>query len=749
MREKVRIGRKTKFGAGDDDEDEAMGTIDNGSNSSKANSRRSSASAAASAIPPIYSVPKIYVSDDGTLYLDKILQLATGEQQQQAQQQREEEAAKSAAIAAAQRNQQQQPMPEGAVTEHPLARLPLPSPPPAVPAASMDDSAAVASPADSSASPAAAASASPVLHSSASPPSASATAASALSHLAAAYAATSSGSSLPASSIPTPPQFTSDFHPLLILIPLRLGVDKLNPSYIPSLLSLFQFPACVGIMGGKPRSSLYFIGVQDAMLFYLDPHTVQKSVSLVGEASLARGSTLAAKHAIASSYHCASIQSIPVRDIDPSMALGFYIESRKSLDHFWEQAKQFSQPATLAAQAAGSLGLDASSSSSSSSMPLYPVFHVAEVSPQYSFDDSDDDSGEEGDESDGVDGGVGDGSERSGSGSELDEFPDALEEEDEAGGEFAKARAAMPPWPAAALGQPQEREMTIFKRLSIDADGDAEEAAEAKRDEEGRRSESPVSVNVGSLPKDAAGRPLNMDSLTSSPVLCPQGSQHPLSLPVGGSPANSLAASDSMEFHLGPTAESGNAAASAGAGTGAGTAAGASADSAEPSGAVASLSHLTYAALGSFSSFTAAVASTASQQLAAAQQHIANGAASLHAQASALRKGSSEAPDAAASAAAEEAAVTAALVAAYSAPVPAPAAADSSSAAASAAPSPASAAPAASSSAASPAAAASAATSTTPASAPVRRVKSKSKRKSSKAAATTAGSDGDDDWSIL
>ena len=82
---------------------------------------------------------------------------------------------------------------------------------------------------------------------------------------------------------------------VLILVGLRLGLDGVNPIYYESikvgwketevmnnadLQSLFTFPQSVGIAGGRPSSSYYFVASQANSLFYLDPHFTRPAIPL-------------------------------------------------------------------------------------------------------------------------------------------------------------------------------------------------------------------------------------------------------------------------------------------------------------------------------------------------------------------------------------------------------------------------------------------------------------------------------------
>lgn len=66
--------------------------------------------------------------------------------------------------------------------------------------------------------------------------------------------------------------------PVLILLNLRLGLNGVNPIYHPPIKSLFTFPQIVGIAGGRPSSSYYFVGAQAESLFYIDPHYSKPAV---------------------------------------------------------------------------------------------------------------------------------------------------------------------------------------------------------------------------------------------------------------------------------------------------------------------------------------------------------------------------------------------------------------------------------------------------------------------------------------
>lgn len=53
-----------------------------------------------------------------------------------------------------------------------------------------------------------------------------------------------------------------NFIPCIILVSVRLGGESINEIYIESLKAFFRKSNCIGMIGGKPKHSLYFIGYQ-------------------------------------------------------------------------------------------------------------------------------------------------------------------------------------------------------------------------------------------------------------------------------------------------------------------------------------------------------------------------------------------------------------------------------------------------------------------------------------------------------
>lgn len=54
------------------------------------------------------------------------------------------------------------------------------------------------------------------------------------------------------------------------------AVAQINPRYCTQLQQVLTWPQSTGIVGGRPSSSLYFIGFQDQHVLYMDPHDVQE-----------------------------------------------------------------------------------------------------------------------------------------------------------------------------------------------------------------------------------------------------------------------------------------------------------------------------------------------------------------------------------------------------------------------------------------------------------------------------------------
>ncbi|CAI0541019.1 unnamed protein product [Linum tenue] len=124
-----------------------------------------------------------------------------------------------------------------------------------------------------------------------------------------------------------------DWTPIILLVPLVLGLDKVNPRYIPSLQATFTFPQSLGILGGKPGASTYIVGVQDDNAFYLDPHEVQQVVNISKDDL----------EADSSSYHSNVIRHIPLESIDPSLAIGFYCRDKDDFDEFCSLASKLAE----------------------------------------------------------------------------------------------------------------------------------------------------------------------------------------------------------------------------------------------------------------------------------------------------------------------------------------------------------------------------------------------------------------------
>ena len=58
------------------------------------------------------------------------------------------------------------------------------------------------------------------------------------------------------------------------------GAEGFNLAYHSVLKTFFKEPSCVGIIGGRPKHSVYFVGFQDDGVIYMDPHLAQDVVNV-------------------------------------------------------------------------------------------------------------------------------------------------------------------------------------------------------------------------------------------------------------------------------------------------------------------------------------------------------------------------------------------------------------------------------------------------------------------------------------
>uniref|UniRef100_A0A0N4ZJG0 Cysteine protease n=1 Tax=Parastrongyloides trichosuri TaxID=131310 RepID=A0A0N4ZJG0_PARTI len=107
---------------------------------------------------------------------------------------------------------------------------------------------------------------------------------------------------------------------ILLIVPVRLGIKHVNGFYYEHIASLFSIENCLGIIGGRAKRSLYYVGYYDKSLIYLDPHVMQEYVDLEVSSSQI------------DSFFCSIPKKIPILQMDPSCAIGFIIKNKEELD---------------------------------------------------------------------------------------------------------------------------------------------------------------------------------------------------------------------------------------------------------------------------------------------------------------------------------------------------------------------------------------------------------------------------------
>jgi len=115
------------------------------------------------------------------------------------------------------------------------------------------------------------------------------------------------------------------FQPTLIVLGVRLGIDRITPVYHPAIKQALEMPQSVGIAGGRPSSSHYFIGHQGDQFFYLDPHSTRPALpQQLSDEDV-------------ETCHTRRVRKVGIQEMDPSMLLGFLVRSREEFDE-WRSA---------------------------------------------------------------------------------------------------------------------------------------------------------------------------------------------------------------------------------------------------------------------------------------------------------------------------------------------------------------------------------------------------------------------------
>lgn len=133
---------------------------------------------------------------------------------------------------------------------------------------------------------------------------------------------------------------------MLLLIPLRLGLNSFNENYIHALTNTFALPQSVGVLGGRPRGARWFYGAEmdGSKIFGLDPHTVQTAPRRRFSRVNGRiSSVVELSDDYLRSCHTTYPEAFALDRMDPSIALGFYCRTAKDFEHVLASVQRFKE----------------------------------------------------------------------------------------------------------------------------------------------------------------------------------------------------------------------------------------------------------------------------------------------------------------------------------------------------------------------------------------------------------------------
>lgn len=112
---------------------------------------------------------------------------------------------------------------------------------------------------------------------------------------------------------------------------IQIGLEAPGLNYLEIVGKLMKSQYSVGMVGGKPSSALYFVGLHRDNFLFLDPHYVQSSANVENIDLLL------------DTFFCENTKSMKTKNISPSLGLGFYFRNPLEIKNFYYFLKELSK----------------------------------------------------------------------------------------------------------------------------------------------------------------------------------------------------------------------------------------------------------------------------------------------------------------------------------------------------------------------------------------------------------------------